>query len=55
MPIKSCNIPDKVFYPAISDEILRISKATTKFRDFIKSTKIIILGIPKQWGLSLWG
>ena len=51
MPYKSSNFPDKMFYPAMSAEILRIGKVTTKSQDFIKSTKIIIGRITKQWGL----
>ena len=42
MPCKPSNIPHKMFYSAVSAEILRICKATTKFQDFLKSAKIIV-------------
>ena len=51
MPYKSSNIPQKMFYSAMSAEILRICKATTSFKDFLESTKILITRIKKQGGL----
>mgnify|MGYP001800333256 FL=1 len=51
MPYKSSNIPSKMFYSAMSAEILRICKATTNFRDFTNSTKLLIERIEKQGGL----
>ena len=38
MPNKSSNIPREMFYLLISAETLRISKATTKCLDFLKSS-----------------
>ena len=40
-----------MFYSAMSAEILRICKRTTKFQDFIKSSEILIGRIMKQKGL----
>lgn len=51
MPSKSSNIPKKLFYLAVSVEILRIYKATTKFQHFLKSAEILIGRIRKQKGL----
>ena len=51
MPYKSSNIPKKMFYSAMSAEILRICKATTNFKDFLESTNILITRIKKQGGL----
>ena len=51
MPSKSSSIPHKMFYLAMSAEIHRICKATTKFQGFIKSAKILIGRIKKQGGL----
>ena len=51
MPYKSSNIAQKMFYSAMSAEILRICKATTSFKDFLESTKILITRIKKQGGL----
>ena len=48
MPYKSSNIPKKMFYSAMSAEILRICKATTNFKDFLESTNILITRIKKQ-------
>ena len=47
MPYKSSNIPKKMFYSAISAEILKIGKATTSFKDFSESTSILITRISK--------
>ena len=47
MPYKSSNIPKKMFYSAMSAEILRICKATTSFKDFLESTNILIARIKK--------
>ena len=51
MPYKSSNIPKKMFYSAMSAEILRICKARTSFKDFLESTNILIARIKKQGGL----
>ena len=51
IPYKTNNILRKMFYLAMSAEILWISKTTTKFQDFIKSAKILIGRIIKQEGL----
>ena len=51
MPSKSINIPNKIFYSAVSKGIPRICKATTTFQDFIKSAKILVGRIRKQRGL----
>ena len=48
MSYKLNDIPHKMFYSAISADILRISKATTKILDFIKSAKILIRRMIKQ-------
>ena len=48
MSYKLNYIPHKMFYSAISADILRISKATTKILDFIKSAKILIRRMIKQ-------
>ena len=48
MSYKLNDIPHKRFYSAISADILRISKATTKILDFIKSAKILIRRMIKQ-------
>ena len=45
------NFPRKMFYSAMSAEILRVCKALTKFHDFMKSAKILIDKIIKQGGL----
>ena len=50
MPSKSNNIPNKMFYSAVSKGIPRICKATTTFQDFIKSAKILVGRIRKQRG-----
>ena len=43
IPYKSSNIPQKMFYSAMSAaEILRICKASTKFQNFLKSAEILI-------------
>ena len=39
---QSSNIPKKMFYSAMSAEILRICNATTSFQDFLRSSKILI-------------
>ena len=44
MTKKSSNTSLKVFYAAISEEILRICKAKTKFQAFTKSGKIFLIG-----------
>ena len=48
---KSYNISHKMFHSAMSAEILRIYKTTTKFQDFIKFAKILLGKIIKQGGL----
>ena len=48
MPYKSSNIPHKMFYSAMLAETLQISKATTKFEDFLKLAKILIGRIIKK-------
>ena len=48
MSYKLNDIPHKMFYSAISADMLRISQTTTKIRDFIKSAKILIRRIIKQ-------
>ena len=51
MLYKSSNILHKMFYSAMSAEILQICKATNKVRDSIRSAKILIGRIIKQRGL----
>ena len=48
MLYKSSNIPHTMLYSAMSAEILRICKATTKCQDFIKSAKILTGRIIKK-------
>ena len=42
IPYKSSNIPQKMFYSAMSAEIIRICKAPTKFQIFLKSAETLI-------------
>ena len=51
MSYKSSNIPRKMFYSAMSAEILQICTATAKFEDFKKCAKILVGRIIKQGGL----
>ena len=51
MPYKSSNIPRKMFYSAMSAEILRICKTTTKFQDFITSARTLIERTIRQEGV----
>ena len=48
MSYKLNDIPHKMFYSAISADMLRISKAAAKILDFIKSAKILIRRMIKQ-------
>ena len=45
------NIPHKLFYSAMSAEMLWTSKTSTKFLDFIKYAKILIRRITMQGDL----
>ena len=51
MPYKSSNIPRKMFYSAMSAEILRICKTTTKFQGFITSARTLIERTIRQEGV----
>ena len=48
MPYRSSSIRHKMFYSAVSAEMLRICTATTKFQDITKSAKILIGSIKKE-------
>ena len=48
MPFASSNIPSKIFYSAISAEIIRIARASTHVEEFFSSSKSILDRMIKQ-------
>ena len=48
MPYKCSNMPSKMFYSAISAEVLRICRATSNYDFFIESVRKIVHRMRKQ-------
>ena len=50
MPFSCSNIPNKMFYGSIGAEFLRITRATSKLDDLIKSSKQLLSRMSNQKG-----